>query len=88
MVWAGFPCQPFSQTGNNEGLLDRQGRGMIILHIIRLLQHCMPRVVVLENVGGLERQTHHEFFEAVLKILKDIRVNGHHYIVEWKILDT
>eukprot|EP00959_Pyramimonas_sp_CCMP1952_P470049 9496004-Pyramimonas_sp.AAC.1 len=36
MMWAGFPCQPSSQTGNREGVFDALGRGAIILHILRL----------------------------------------------------
>jgi len=58
MLWAGFPCQPFSMQGLRQGLDDEDGRGLIILHIVRLVAAKMPRVVVLENVKGLTTVTH------------------------------
>ena len=69
MLWAGFPCQPFSRTGLNLGLEDAEGRGVIILHIVRLIQATMPRFVVLENVecwhlaliGSFSKQRCHSF---------------------------
>jgi DNA (cytosine-5)-methyltransferase 1 len=88
MMWAGFPCQPFSPSGLNQGLADSQGRGIIILRIIRLIKGCMPRIVVLENVGAMTSAPHREFFEAVLGILGEIRSNGRRYIIEWRLLDA
>jgi DNA (cytosine-5)-methyltransferase 1 len=48
---AGFPCQPFSAAGDKLGFKDE--RGMLFLHIIRLLEEFggkKPKVLLLENV--------------------------------------
>ena len=88
MMWAGFPCQPWSTCGRGQGLDDEQGRGIIILHIIRLMYVCLPKIVVLENVGGMASKTHKDFFEAVLVLLTEIKVRGLHYEVQWQLLDS
>ena len=63
---------------------------MIILHILRLVRATAPRIVVLENVGGL-LTTHREFFDAVLSMLSETRwswLPGQRYVIEWRQLDT
>ena len=37
LVVAGFPYQPFGKTG--EGVHDREGRGVIVLHILRYVKN-------------------------------------------------
>ena len=69
-------------------ILAQHGRGIIILHILRLIKERMPRIVVLENVGGLCSNEHREFFEAVLGLLREMRSHGKHYVVDWRLLDT
>ena len=61
------------------------------MHILRLLQGKAPRIVVLENVGGLRSAKHRDFFEAVLSLLREMRwrwLPGQKYIVDWRLLDT
>ena len=41
---AGFPCQPYSLSGKLGGLLDEQGRGIIVLHCIETIKHGRPKV--------------------------------------------
>jgi DNA (cytosine-5)-methyltransferase 1 len=51
VITAGFPCQPFSVAGEKLGLKDE--RGMLFLHIIRLLREFgrdKPKILLLENV--------------------------------------
>ena len=74
---------------SRPGLFDP--RGVIILHILRLVRATAPKIVVLENVGGLVKATHREFFEAVLSMLRDTRwswLPGQRYNVAWRMLDT
>ncbi len=59
IMWAGFPCQPFSPAGRNEGLMDRSGRGLIILHILRLVEAKMPKIIVLGECRHHHWQTSH-----------------------------
>lgn len=46
-VVAGYPCQPFSRTGNRKGTDDPRH---IWPHIYRAIRHLRPRYVLLENV--------------------------------------
>ena len=39
------------------------------MHILRVVRATAPKIVVLENVGGLVTATHREFFEAVISML-------------------
>lgn len=51
VLTAGFPCQPFSVAGYKLGFRDE--RGLLFLHIIRLLKEFgdqKPRILLLENV--------------------------------------
>ena len=50
LLTAGFPCQPVSVAGNRNGTEDARWGWPATLRIIEQVQ---PRVVVLENVGGL-----------------------------------
>ncbi len=86
MLWAGFPCQPFSSAGSRGGFDDDAGRGVIVVHILRLVMEKMPRIVVLENVGGLT--SHRDFFRGVIEMLQEIRKGGRRYVVDWRKLDT
>ena len=61
------------------------------MHILRVVRATAPKIVVLENVGGLVTATHREFFEAVISMLRETRwpwLPGQRYIVEWSMLDT
>ncbi len=88
MLWAGFPCQPFSLSGAGHGFADPAGRGLVVLHIISVIQKHMPKTVVVENVVGLVCSSHKPYFEALLQVLSDIRHGVLRYCIEWSILDS
>ncbi len=48
ILCAGFPCQPFSQSGNGKGLADV--RGGLFYEIVRVATHHQPKILLLENV--------------------------------------
>ena len=84
MFWAGFPCQPFSSQGLQQGLADEKGRGMVIFQIIKyLLAHPPNKSFILENTPGLVTKFE-ESFELIIATLK--KVEG--FKVHWRIMDS
>jgi len=81
---AGFPCQPFSSAGLQQGFKDRRGRGKIFFHILDYLEKRKPRVFVLENVSGLVKIKKGEYLRAILKSLENLGV----YNLYSQVLDT
>ena len=52
ILLAGFPCQSFSYAGKKEGFGDT--RGTLFFEIMRLIDSNKPKVLILENVRGLQ----------------------------------
>lgn len=52
VLCAGFPCQPFSQAGNQMGFED-EGRGNMFYVIRDILREKKPQYLFLENVANL-----------------------------------
>jgi len=81
---AGFPCQPFSTAGLQQGFGDARGRGEIFWHVRDYLEQQRPRVFVLENVSGLVKIKGGEYYRAILEALGALKT----YNVYSKIMDT
>ena len=67
----GFPCQPFSSAGLQNGEEDKYGRGTLFYDIFRILKEKCPKYVLLENVKGLKNHMHGETFETLLNVLQN-----------------
>lgn len=51
---AGFPCQPFSAAGKQQGFGDEKGRGTIFWKVREYINAQRPKVFILENVSRLK----------------------------------
>ena len=80
IICAGFPCQPFSKSGAQEGFKD-QTRGTLFHDICTLAEKHKPKVLFLENVPNLVKHDNGNTF-AVIKQ----RLNELGYDFEWSIL--
>lgn len=68
VLTAGFPCQPFSKSGRQEGM--REDRGTLFDNIMHIVEKRHPSVVVLENVRNLAGPRHHHEFDYIINRLR------------------
>lgn len=81
ILCAGFPCQPFSISGNRKGFDDDQGRGKLFFNIIAIIHEHFPKMVLLENVKNLEK---HDNGKTLCRIKTELADAG--YTVFDKVL--
>jgi DNA (cytosine-5)-methyltransferase 1 len=67
ILFAGFPCQPFSIIGNRLGFDDI--RGTLFFDIARILKAKEPRLFILENVKQLSTHNKGETLQIILETL-------------------
>lgn len=77
----GFPCQPFSQVGMQQGEKDRYGRGTLMYDILRICQVKKPKYILLENVKGLVTKRFEKTFNTLKNELKEMGYGDLHYAV-------
>lgn len=70
ILCAGFPCQPFSISGNQEGFNAPQGK--LFFQIIRIARFHKPKILLLENVKHLKSHNGGQTMTEIKKRLSDI----------------
>jgi len=68
ILFAGFPCQPFSIIGQMQGFNDI--RGTLFFDIARILKHKRPKAFILENVKQLVGHNGGETLKTIIKTLE------------------
>ena len=53
ILCAGFPCQPFSKAGYQEGFDCERNGNLFEDHLLRVIKHHTPPLLLLENVPNL-----------------------------------
>ncbi|MEY3827089.1 MAG: hypothetical protein RLZZ148_1907 [Cyanobacteriota bacterium] len=81
VLTAGFPCQPFSISGKQQGFKDT--RGTLFFYICEIIAARKPPVVVLENVKHL---VHHQQGKTLGTILYSLEDLG--YLVDYRVLNA
>ena len=79
ILTAGFPCQAFSIAGKRLGFNDT--RGTIFFEIARITKEKRPKILFLENVGGL---LNHEKGKTLLNINTLYEMG---YDIEWQCIN-
>ena len=72
----GFPCQPFSVAGYQQGFSDDKGRGKIVHHVIQFIEETLPSVFILENVKGFSTIENGTYAKEVVEALRSIDLSG------------
>ena len=73
ILFAGFPCQPFSIIGQMQGFNDI--RGTLFFDIARILKHKQPTAFILENVKQLVGHAEGKTLKTILKTLQELGYN-------------
>lgn len=81
ILFAGFPCQPFSIIGQMQGFNDI--RGTLFFDIARIIKHKRPKAFVLENVKQLVGHNKGKTLKTILKTLEGL---GYH--VQYAVLNA
>ena len=68
LLTAGFPCQPFSKSGEQKGVNDSM-RGTVFYSLLKMLEDKNFSGFILENVDNLSGPNHREDFKLMIEAL-------------------
>lgn len=81
VIFAGFPCQPFSKSGKQLGM--EEDRGSLFHDIAYIAEKHKPSLLVLENVRNIAGPRHAHEWEYIISKLRSLgyRVSSKPFIV-------
>lgn len=81
VLFAGFPCQPFSIIGSQAGFAD--ARGTLFFEIAKIINAKRPAAFVLENVKQLRTHNGGKTITRIMEILRELG-----YTTEYRVLNA
>jgi len=78
ILCAGFPCQPFSKAGEQEGF-DCPSNGDLFEHVMAIVRYHKPKYLLLENVANLRM---HNQGKTWVSMERKMRRAGYHVKAE------
>lgn len=70
VLTGGFPCQPFSKSGNQHGVAE--ARGTLFYDILRIVETKKPELILLENVRNLIGPKHIADYKVMIRLIRDL----------------
>jgi DNA (cytosine-5)-methyltransferase 1 len=70
VLCAGFPCQPFSKAGQQNGFGDN--RGNIFFNICEIVKYHRPKYIILENVRNLSSHNKGDTWKVIKSSLDEL----------------
>lgn len=79
ILFAGFPCQPFSIIGHGKGFED--SRGTLFFEIAKILKTKKPKAFILENVKRLKSHDNGHTLQRIIETLRNLDYEVHSEIL-------
>lgn len=81
VLFAGFPCQPFSIIGNMRGFEDV--RGTLFFNLAQVIEAKRPMALLLENVRQLSSHNKGRTLARIMEVLAELG-----YRADWRIFNA
>jgi DNA (cytosine-5)-methyltransferase 1 len=86
VVAGGFPCQAFSYAGKRMGFEDT--RGTLFFEYARAVKEINPKIILGENVKGLEKHDNGRTLKTMLNVLDELGYNVAYKILRAQYFDV
>ena len=77
-----FPCQDLSVAGKTRGIIEGETRSGLLYECKRIIEHCKPKYLLLENVKNLVGKKFKPQFDEWLDYLESLGYTNY-----WKVLN-
>lgn len=78
-----FPCQDISVAGNMEGIEKGKTRSGLLYECEKIIEHCRPKYLLMENVKNLVGKKFKSQFDEWLQYLESLGYKNY-----WKVLNA